>query len=79
MRRRQLVTDEAILCLQGIFSQERSPGEPQGAVQPVDEGQAAREQQAVHGPQAAHEPLYSHSSERRLRFSEPTCFRSYEQ
>lgn len=49
------LTDEAVLCLQGLFSQERSRSEPEGGVQPIGEGQAAHELQAAHGLQAVDE------------------------
>jgi hypothetical protein len=75
LRRSQSATDAALLCLRGIFSQERFRGESPAEVQPVDEVQAAHELQAAHevraaherrvahGAQAAHERPCSHSSE----------------
>ena len=64
-------TDEALLCRQGIFSQERFRGEPPDEVQPVGEGQAVPELQSfdeersrdgalpVDELRAAHELAYS--------------------
>jgi hypothetical protein len=66
MRRSQFASDEAILYLQGLFSQERFRGEPQGELQLVDEEQAAHELQAarellaVHELPAVHELLAVH-------------------
>lgn len=75
MRRSQPATDEAILYLQGLSSQERSRSEPEAGVQPVGEGQAVHELRAAHGLlvvdegqavrelQAEHGQPCSHSSE----------------
>ncbi|HEX7425256.1 MAG TPA: hypothetical protein VF311_15415, partial [Terriglobales bacterium] len=58
IRRSQFATDEAVLYLQGVFSpdEERSAGEPQAEVQPVDEGQAAHELQSPDEERSAGEP-----------------------